>query len=347
MPGSRRFGRITRSLTLAAAITALPVAALADTPRERWHQDIATGYQQLADHTQQLMDAGDGYCQAPDASGRRQLSGAWLQAFESWQQVRFVEFGPIEQDSLAWQFQFWPDAKNLVARKVNYWLSAETELTTATIDGAGVAVQGFPALEFLLADPRFQQSEQALPAERSCQLFNAVSSHIHANALELQQQWQAMKPHYLATDDYTHGTIRSAMNALEILQDRRMGAPMGLRGSGRRNPYLADAWRSETSLAGIRASIEGLQRYFAPGLMAELAAQGHADLGEQLNDAFEEVLGDLENAPAGMAPLIEDDEGFGQLQSIYIDVVQLEQTLNNDIAAALGVIRGFNSSDGD
>lgn len=334
-----------RRWALVLSACSVTLTAQADEPRERWHQDIAIGYGRLASESADLADTAQRYCEAPDQGLRRQLEERWQAAFLAWQRIRFVEFGPIEQDSLAWQFQFWPDPKNLVARKVDYWINDDNELNEETLIAAGVAAQGYPAVEYLLWDSRFLLSEQALPTLRSCQFLVALTSHIRTNTETLHTNWQTFRDHYQTRDSYTATTIRSAMNAVEVMQDRRLGAPMGLRGSDRRNPYQADAWRSETSLATIRASIEGLRDHFLPGLALELA--DHPELNAGLAAQVTEVLGDLANLPDGMAPLLADDEGFGKLQSLYIDVVQLEQTLNDDIAAALGIARGFNSSDGD
>lgn len=331
---------------LAASLIACSAASQADDSRARWQQDIASGYGQLANDSTRLAEVAASYCTDPDSDRLGQAQHAWQTAFESWQRVRFVDFGPIEQNSLGWQFQFWPDAKNLVASKVSYWLSQEGELTGETIAAAGVAIQGFPALEYLLWDPRFRQSGQALPAERSCALLTAISGHIADNANALSSQWQAMAPYYESTDSYTAATIKAAITAVEVIRDRRLGAPMGLRGNGRRNPYQADAWRSETSLASIRASLEGLQALFLPGMNTELAAAGASELQEKLTARFSDTLANFNQLPEGMTSLLKGD-GYGKLQSLYIDVELLEQLLTDDVATSLGIVRGFNSSDGD
>lgn len=331
---------------LVASLIACSATSQASEARVRWQQDIASGYTQLATDSANLAESAASYCAAPGNDSRQQLQDDWLTAFEAWQQVRFVDFGPIEQNSLAWQFQFWPDAKNLVATKVNYWLGQDRALNEDAVADAGVAVQGFPALEYLLWDQGFQQSSRALPAERSCALLTAISRHIAGNADTLLEQWQQMAPYYESTDSYTAATINAGMHAIEVIRDRRLGAPMGLRGNGRRNPYQADAWRSETSLATLRASLEGLQSMLLPGLALELQAAGAGDLEQRLTHQFAKTLANFDGLGNGMAPLLTGD-GFGKLQSLYIDLELLEQLLVDDIAPTLGVARGFNSSDGD
>ncbi|OBX36593.1 imelysin [Halomonas elongata] len=120
----KRLGRIgLAALTLATA----PLMANEDTPqaRERWHQAIDQRYGVLSDASERLEASAIRFCQQPDTPHRKRLSQDWMDAYQAWQAVRFVDFGPIEQQSRAWQLQFWPDRKNLVGRKMQAWLAAD------------------------------------------------------------------------------------------------------------------------------------------------------------------------------------------------------------------------------
>ncbi|SFM38386.1 imelysin family protein [Marinobacter zhejiangensis] len=338
--------RPLRHYLLAMALFVTATSSQANEALTRLHQDIGHGYTQLSETSNALADSASAYCRAPTGENQAKLRENWREAFLSWQRVRFVDFGPIEQNSLAWQFQFWPDPKNLVASKVSFWLHQDGELTVNTIDTAGVAVQGFPALEYLLWEPTFLQSDQALPAARSCDLLTAISQHIARNAQTVTAGWYDMASYYESTDDYSATTIKAAMSAVEVIRDRRLGAPMGLRGNGRRNAYQADAWRSGLSLETIRASLEGLDTLFSPGLGMELDAAGASEIKQRLAARLTEALSNFDDLPDGMAPLLNGD-GYNSLQALYIDLELLEQVLTDDVAPTLGVIRGFNSSDGD
>lgn len=320
--------------------------AWAQTPREAWHDALADGYATLATSTADLDQAATSYCATPSAERRQALETAWAQAFDSWQAVRFVDFGPIEQDNLAWQFQFWPDAKNTVARKVNLWLGSEQSIGVEQLKADSVAVKGFPALEYLLFDPLAAKA-QPLPEERACELVTAISSLLQYNATQLQEQWQAFRPHYLGTEQLQNTTVLAAMHGLDILRNKRLAAPMGLEGKPRRNPYISDAWRSEHSLAGIRASLVGLQQYFLPGLRQLLSSEEGAELVERLDQQLTATVARLERQSADMQTLLADDDGYRNLQLIFIEVDKLNQLLSGNIASELGIIRGFNSSDGD
>ncbi|MEQ9544847.1 MAG: imelysin family protein [Marinobacter sp.] len=317
-------------------------------PLSQWHSLIDAGYARLASETGNLENKAKSYCESPAQETRSQLSAQWRTAFEAWQAVRFVDFGPVEQNNLAWQFQFWPDPKNLVARKAGQLLkspAADISMAQRVSDG-GVAVQGFPVVEYLLFDDRLNESAQALPAEPACLLLQAVSTHLHTNTMNLHRQWQTFRPHYLNRDSYRSTSMKAAMTALEILVERRLAEPMGLRGNGKRSIYPADAWRSGHSLAAIRASVKGLHHYFLPGFTLWMDETNEQALAQRIEDQWSEVVTRLDELPDAMAPLLRD-ESFSRLQGLHVSLSQLQQLLNDQAATSLGVIRGFNSSDGD
>ena len=76
---------------------------------QQWHADIGQGYQALAASSGKLAGSTQAYCEKPQQQAKAALEADWREAFLDWQRVRFVDFGPIEQNSLAWQLQFWPD----------------------------------------------------------------------------------------------------------------------------------------------------------------------------------------------------------------------------------------------
>ncbi|MBZ0333038.1 imelysin family protein [Marinobacter sp. AL4B] len=345
-PIIRAFCASTLAVAASVSFAATPVDA-PQSARAGWHPAIQSGYDLLADETSQLAEQANRYCEAPDEKQREQLEQHWRDAFMAWQQVRFVDFGPVENDNLAWQFQFWPDPKNLVARKASYLTKSDQPITTNIIEQSGVAVQGFPMLEYLLFDEALSTGESALPAPHSCALLTTVTQHIASNSKQLSADWQNFKTPYLNTEVYHVSTLKSAMAALEILEERRLAKPMGLRGNGKRNPYITDAWRSGTSLLSVEATLRGLQQHFMPEFLGLLEQKGELQLAERVQRQFDAALDNFPEADRPMTALLSDDNAFRILQGLYVDVSQLATLINDQAAVALGVVRGFNSSDGD
>lgn len=347
---SSRFHRLVLALTGLACLLATPTA-LARTAdlqaRNHWHDALTANYQALADEASELSRQTVAACENGSPWPLETLQDQWRQTFLAWQAVRYVDFGPVEQNSRAWRIQFWPDRKNLVAGKTELWLLGERTPTIEGIAADSVAVQGLPALEFLLFDPAMMPADGQPPEARTCQLLVAVAGNLESVTRGLATDWRSFKPHFLATRSYNDAMVSAAMSGLEILQDRRLAEPMGLGGSNRRNGYLAETWRSGQSLAGLEATVSGLERSFLPGLEPLLAAAGKADLRGQLEGQFDATFAVFEDLPAAMVPLLDDDAGYARLQELYIEISQLSQLVSGRVAPALGVVRGFNSSDGD
>lgn len=319
----------------------LPLTAQAETPLQRWHADLSQGYARLATEAGQLSEALNQYCAAPGATGQADVRQQWTAAFMAWQAVRFVEFGPVEQDSMGWQMQFWPDKKNLIARKSQMLLRSTAPVTAETLANEGVAVKGFPALEYLL----FEHEAKNGPGS-ACPVVAVIGAQLEANANTLAQNWQQFRSHFESRTEYSSDMVKSAIHATEIIRDKRLGDPMGLSGNNRRVHFLADAWRSEQSLATIQASLEGLNDYFMPGL--ELMLQGrYSQLLIQAREKLDTALEKARSMPPGMKGLLQNDEGYAQLQSLFISIDALVIHLNDTLAVELGIVKGFNSSDGD
>lgn len=328
---------------LTAALTNM---AWAETAQDVWHDSINSGYATFADKTKLLQVAAKSYCATPTDDGRAAVAAAWTEAFQQWQAVRFVDFGPIEGDNLAWQFQFWPDPKNTVARKLNYWLASDQTVTVETLSADSIAVKGFPALEYLLFDSAAKDAHP-LPQERSCELLTGIAGLVQHNSASLQEQWQSFKPTYLQNPLFKKTSVLAAMHSIEQLRNKRLAAPMGLQGKPRRNPYLADAWRSEQSLPAMRATLLGLQQYFLPGLRMLLTTPNGEALAERLDQQLRATITRIDKQPASMRQMLPDDDGYRSLQLVFIDVDKLNQLVGGEIASELDIVRGFNSSDGD
>lgn len=337
---------LRRLSLLACALLATPLSFATDfsTPREMWHGAVELQYAELSAASERLETSVARFCQAPDEVLRQRLENDWLSAYQAWQAVRFIQFGPIELNSRGWQLQFWPDRKNLVGRKVGVWLKATDAPDAQDIAGDSVAIQGFPALEYLLYDDAM--SEQVLSDPNVCSLMQAITTQLADTSSALQRDWQAFGAHYLETADYTAATLASAIQTLELLEDKRLGEPMGLKGAPA-NGYLAEAWRSEQTARLIESSLEGLRTGFLPGLTALLREADALPLAEAFRDQLDKTLVQASELPPGLVPSLENEEAFRGLQSLYLNISQLRHLLGNEIAGELGLIRGFNSSDGD
>lgn len=319
-------------------------------------QHVQAGYTALAGELQAFQQAATQSCTqaVPDLT---MLRTHWQRSMALWKQVQPVHQGPIAAGNVAWQLQFWPDRKDLVGQRLRHLVSATADADA--IARGGVAAQGLPALEYLLYDV---QSPLVQPSSASagsvmpdgCAALLAVSAHIQPVAARLAQDWTSQRPLQGDTTAVAHRLLGDVLTALEVLHDRRLGAPLGMMGTPA-NAQLGESWRSDQAVVQMAETLRGVSAVLLgpdgrQGIRPWLDGMGQAALGERLKALLDETRGLAQESPAGLgAALTHGAQGdaFRQLQRLYVRLDQLRELLSGHIAPALGVVRGFNSNDGD
>ncbi len=347
-----------------AAVTALAMALLiaacsSRTPEQRFLQSLADGvilpgYQQLAAASETLMETAQAYC-AGDTD-LTALQQQWRRTMGAWQAVQAIQFGPVRDDSLGWELQFWPDRTNLVAKKNRELLQGGEALTVERLQQASVVVRGLPSLEFLLFDP---QAQTYADAARRCELLKAVSAHIAGVTRGLHDDWQlryidvllnpgADNPEFPDARRALAAVVDSYLSSLEVIRDRKLGPPLGLKTRKQRmNAYQLESWRSQQSLQNLQRNVAALQGLLREGGLAAYLST----LGQQpLADRIEAGLGELQQMLAAV-----DDSLFQSLSdkradkvlAVHRQIGPLVSLFEQELPAALGVQLGFNERDGD
>ncbi|WP_318474674.1 imelysin family protein [Photobacterium leiognathi] len=266
---------------------------------------------------------------------------AWLQSMHSWMKFQGREKGSEEALALGWKVQFWPDKKNTTGRKIKQLLQVETLPTSQGIADQSVAVQGLGAVEWFL----FQEQKQ-LADPKYCQLAHAITGNMltTAKALEMaweENPWQDLTPQ-LALAEYL-GALNNQLDYTLKKLTRPMGKP------GQPKPYQAEAWRSQTSMLSLKASVEALhQLYLAngKGLNHLLIESGHEVTANRINQRFELLLEDWPKQNS-MVAMMKTKEGYRDLINVFNGLEYIQIALHDDVATELGIVMGFNATDGD
>ena len=171
-----------RPLVLAAAVLSLTLAACSPPdPQHKASAALADGvllpaYAAWADADRQLAESAAAFC-----AGQQELPEArqaFLAAQRGWSALQPLQLGPLAEGNLAWQVQFWPDKKNLVARQVEELLTRTPQLSQADLDQGSVVVQGLSAYEYVL----FDQPHRAGRRRAEGPLLPAAGDHRRASA---------------------------------------------------------------------------------------------------------------------------------------------------------------------
>ena len=111
-------------------------------------------YAQLADAAAALDAAGSRFCEAPATAAIDEVRSAFHAAADAWHGVEHLRFGPMESRLRAERLAFWPDPRNATGRQLGELLAGRDPagLTPEGFLRASAAVQGLPAMEWLLFD---------------------------------------------------------------------------------------------------------------------------------------------------------------------------------------------------
>lgn len=321
-------------------------------------QVILPSYSRWAEADQALAKSALAYCSGKEDLG--QARQAFLAAQRAWAELQPLLIGPMAEGNRAWQVQFWPDKKNLVARQVEQLLKAGTPIDESSLANASVVVQGLSAYEYILFDSNVEMADSDTRA-RYCPLLEAIAEHQRSLADEILANWKAKEgmleqmshfpnARYAESREAISDLYRAQVTALDTLK-KKLGAPLGRQSKGIVQPYQAEAWRSHASLASIAASLQSARQLWQgadqnKGLKALLPDDQQA-LRQQVDDAYAKAQSQLDALQPPLDALLKTEDGRAQLSRFYDALNVLHRLHQTELARALNVQIGFNANDGD
>ncbi|MCF7201920.1 imelysin family protein [Pseudomonas oligotrophica] len=347
-------GALLGSLLLTACTPADP---LAGTSKALTDRVLLPAYANWAEQNRQLASSASAYCAGEQPL--EQARQAFVQAQTAWAALQPLLIGPLGEGNTAWQVQFWPDKKNLVARQVNRLLDDKPQLGRADLDQASVVVQGLSAYEYVLFDPQLDMAERATQA-RYCPLLVAIGEHQQQLSARILEQWQAKdgmaaqlqafpSSRYAEPREAIAELLRVQVNGLDGLK-KKLGAPLGRQTKGHPQPFQAEGWRSATTLASLDAATASAERLWQggerDGLRALLGDDQRA-LAERIDQGYAGLRQGIAALERPFAELLADQAGRAQLAALYKQLDDLHRLHQGELARALGVQIGFNAHDGD
>lgn len=316
-------------------------------------------YSQWQDSTQQLSLTTQAYCE-----GKARLEEARQQFIltqSAWASLQAMLIGPLSDANRLLQVEFWPDRKNLIAHQVEALVQSTPLPDLSHVQKGSLVTQGLSAYEYLLFDPAVSLSDpQRQPGY--CALAMAISNHQQQLATKALSEWQepnlglAQQLGHFPNNRYASATealaelLRTQVSALDGLK-KKLGLPMGRPGQGIPQPYQAQAWRSNSSLLMLEASLEGAEQLWhgtGDNGLRHLLDKEHQGLAKRIDQSYGQIGEQLQRIkPRTLAMLLSNDEGREQLNALYESLNTLYRLHQGDLAQALGVQIGFHTLDGD
>ncbi|MGH1370829.1 MAG: imelysin family protein [Cellvibrionaceae bacterium] len=316
-------------------------------------QLIRPYYLNLAEETKSLSAQVEQHCRSDENSVS--LKNQWRATMMAWQKAQAIQFGPLREHNLAWEYQFWPDKKNLIAKKLKPLLKTADEQTLESLKKASVVTHGLPALEYLLFD---EQADKYGDHNAQCSLAQVIANHLANTSEQLNSQWLRYQTQLLSANDknpeyptQAHAVavvIDSFLTQVENISNRKLTMALGLNTKVQRlNPYLLESWRSQHSKENLLANVSSVEDLMVEGgLGIYLRQKGLATLAESITQNLQKTRYAIETMPASLFEQLSQPQAPAAV-SLQNHLLQLTQHFKTDIPTALNIQLGFNNNDGD
>ncbi len=345
-------------------ILAAPLAAQAALPAdlgERLARDYARpAVAKMTDAAAALESALGGWCAAPDAAGATRVGDAFAALAHAWSGVEILRFGPLVQANRFERLAFWPDTRGVMPRQVQSLIAAKDDalLKPGALAGRSVAVQGLPALEYVLyGEPDLLKQTGAPGFSYACGYARAVSANVASISRDVGQAWSAQgefgrqfaRPQpgndlYRDPQEVAAEAMKALSTGLQFARDVKIEPVLGDSPQAAR-PKRAAFWRSNLSTSLLAANLDALKAFYAAGGYPLPA--GEAWMDASVRGELSSAAQALRGVPVPLEQALAGDEGRRLLVLASLTIKNAKAIVDENLAPALGVTIGFNALDGD
>lgn len=350
---------------MAAAISILVFASTAQAAgdgsgariTDKFAQPAFAELQSAAAATEQQIGA---LCTTPSAEALAKARGAFAELVSAWGKASVLRFGPLADEHRMERIYFWPDPRGIALRQVQATIAGEDESATSSekLAQKSAALQGLPALEFALYGSGADDLEGGAAAYR-CRFAEAIAGNIASIANELLAGWAdgtdftdaftapaADTEPYRSAGEVDAEIVRALSTQLRFVHEAQLlpalGADIG-KARGKRAPL----WRSELTFVLVTAQLDGVRDLMnAAGYESAVAEETSWVPGAILFEigTARAALDSIETVPADA---FADETARDKIAFAGLTIESAAANITEKLAAALGLIVGFNALDGD
>jgi predicted lipoprotein len=249
-----------------------------------------------------------------------------------------------------------------VRRQVEKALAAGDQglLSSATLFGKSVALQGFSALELLLygGDAQKTLASDAVGRLR-CGYAQAIAGNIARIAADIDTAWRdekgysalmlspgAENPAYLEAEEVTLEIVKSFLEGIEHVRDVEVAGPLGLVAHDKA-PTTAVFETSGLTLSFIAANINGLIDLYRTGGIQAIATKSDDLLAAEVVDELATAGKAAGTLGASFAEVRKSASARRQLIAMGFPLRNARDTAFELVQSATGLSLGFRAGDGD
>ncbi len=298
-------------------------------------------------------------CAEPTGEGLSSARHAFRPLLETFSAVEPYRFGPARTDNRFERLFFWPDPRGRGLKQVQGILAERdpSVLTPYDLQQKSVAVQGLPALDYILFGTYDLATAEA---DFQCRYALSIAGAILSTSTALRDDWGAFgagmkapgeeNPIHRSAGEAIQELFRAAREQLQLLNDGKLRIVLQ-DGPASVKPKRAPFWRSGLSLVAVQGNLRGIAALIAAMDLGEVVLQTERNLADQLVREIDTARTAIDlastDSTGDFESLLKDPDSHAQLRYAMIPIDGAITLLTEDIPAALGLITGFNSLDGD
>ena len=318
---------------------------------------IKQGYVSYSESSKTLQQRASTLCNSPSLKNLKNAQDAFQTNVLDWQQVQWLNFGPVTYFMRYYAFEYWPDKKGVTQRQLRSLAQGDPKVMNAPKfwTSASIAVRGLTAIESLLYHPDFDPTQSA----KHCELLEKVATHHLESADAVSTQWRNGKAQDWVFDEEGMGFdpekialeqfLQQWIEHMSAVKDAKIETPIGY--NNRENLKLAEFYRSDLSLKAIQKNLKSYREIYHAGSpsLFDLAKQNDPELAKQFEAQLTQNLKLALQLPSDF---FHPNSSYSQEARIAL-VKPLVQSISNSqsylssMVTQLGFQIGFNSRDGD
>ncbi len=359
--------RTVRAVLLCLGLLSQP--ANADVLKQNDYVQFATAltdqvaipaYERFAIETTLLSETLNATCANPTSERVQAVYARFHDTMDAWARVQPIQFGPVMDAPGPARFQFWPDKRGTGQRHLRtaFATSDPTALDPETLREKSIALSDLQALEYVLFD---DTAAMEVPGSYACAFARTIADVQKTRTAVLLEQWTGSDGFRTQVTNAAEGTdaffdereaasayLSSIIGALEIIRLQKLDRPLGLTPESAR-ATRAESWRSARSLRNIVLNFETISALLMTdnGLIAlSIKAQSSEDANAaaHLSHEIHDALGHLKQP---LTELVADPDGRLELEGLLTLFRDLQGIIQERIARDIGLVPGFNATDGD
>ena len=328
-------------------------------------QLIIPRYQEMQQKMGALQTICEAYLAAPSQLTLSKLKLAYIAAHLQYEKIAAFQFGPAETQLL--------DIYANYSGGLDYDFSSVGELTGFSIDTINIEnniatgnynlvgltrnsfySQGFPALNYLIFEPKALDRFAVNPAGRAKYIRDVVS-RLKGLIDQVAGDWTTYRADFVSNTKTNVGSpignlVNQLAYQLDLIKGPRIGWPFGKQSGG-----IVFANKTEAYYAGISAALavenlSALKELYTgassgKGLSDYLVALNRAALNDEVTAQFDVSIAALQSIPDPMSAAFTTEPA--KVEAAYKEVQKLLTLLKTDVASATGVQITFTDNDGD